>query len=214
MVHNDIQTLFAESLNELKLTEKQKAVLNASLKLFSEKGFDRTSTSDIAQLAGVSEGTVYKQFKTKEGILTAIIGPFIQQVMPKAATEFTNEVTHTSYPSFGEFLHAIIKDRTVFALNSMPQLRIILHEVITNQAIATGFSHLFENLIVGPLGQTLKHYQEEKQLVDWPLDRIIRYVATTVMGYVLPAALLHGSVDIEHASREATEFLLKGLKPA
>ena len=47
------------------LSSKQQAVLNASLLLFSEKGFDQTSTKDIASAAGVSEGTVYKHFKTK-----------------------------------------------------------------------------------------------------------------------------------------------------
>lgn len=213
MANQHLQALFAESLNELKLTDKQKAVLNASLTLFAQKGFDSTSTSDIANLAGVSEGTVYKQFKTKEGILIAILGPFVQKVIPKAATEFTNDIMHTSFPNFGDFLYAIVKNRMTFAFDNMPQLKIILHEATTNQEIVTGFGNLFKTLIAGPLGNNFKHYQENSQLVNWPLPRIVRYITVTVLGYVIPATLTKQPINIEQASHEATEFLLKGLQP-
>ena len=71
MQPHNLTDLFSSSLAESQLSAKQQAVLKASLNLFSEQGFDRTSTKDIAQLAGVSEGTVYKQFKTKEGVTCA-----------------------------------------------------------------------------------------------------------------------------------------------
>lgn len=213
MTINNIQALFAESLNELELTDKQKAVLRASLTLFSEKGFNNTSTSDIAQMAGVSEGTVYKQFKTKEGILAAIIGPFIQRVVPKAAHEFTEAVIAPPYPDFSHFLKTLIKNRMDFAVDNMPQLRIMLQEAITNQEMLTGLRNLLESLISGSLGIAFRHYQENGQLIKWPLIRIARYLVTTIMGYILPAALANQPVDTNQASKEATEFLLRGLTP-
>ena len=63
---NNIPTLFDKSLQAMNISDKQKAVLRASLTLFSEKGVESTSTSDIAKMANVAEGTVYKQFKTKK----------------------------------------------------------------------------------------------------------------------------------------------------
>lgn len=213
MANSYIQSLITESLSELNLTAKQKAVLTASLKLFSEKGFERTGTHDIAQSAGVSEGTVYKQFKTKEGILVAIIEPFIQKVLPKAAAKFTAEMTKTSFPDFDDFLLALIRNRMTFAFDNMPQLRIILHEVTTNEAIVSRLENHFQKLLVGPMASIFKKYQETGQLVKWPTNRILRYIVATIMGYVLPAALAHQTVNIEQVSREAAEFLLKGLKP-
>ncbi|GAF35841.1 TetR/AcrR family transcriptional regulator [Lentilactobacillus farraginis] len=213
MANSYIQSLITESLSELNLTAKQKAVLTASLKLFSEKGFERTSTHDIAQSAGVSEGTVYKQFKTKEGILAAIIEPFIQKVLPKAVAKFTAEMTKTSFPDFNDFLLALIRNRMTFAFDNMPQLRIILHEVTTNEAIVSRLENHFQKLLVGPMASIFKKYQETGQLVKWPTNRILRYIVTTIMGYVLPAALARQTINIEQVSREAAEFLLKGLKP-
>ena len=55
------------------MTEKQEKILNKALELFAENGFDATSTSKVAKAAGVSEGLVFKHFKNKEGLLSAIM---------------------------------------------------------------------------------------------------------------------------------------------
>ncbi len=130
------QTLFTENLNDdTALSDKQKAVLFASLTLFSQNGFDRTNTKDIALLAGVSEGTVYKQFKTKEGILKGILDPVIKTIVPKTINNFINSMINTSYPSFEKFLYAIIKNRMTFIFDNLPQIKILLHEILTDQKL-------------------------------------------------------------------------------
>lgn len=56
-------------------TENPKArlILDAALKLFCDKGYDVTSTDEIARAAGVSKATVYAHFKGKEALLRAVI---------------------------------------------------------------------------------------------------------------------------------------------
>ena len=49
-----------------KLHTKKPDILQAALKLFVEKGIDGTTIRDIAQEAGVGEGTLYRHFKSKE----------------------------------------------------------------------------------------------------------------------------------------------------
>ena len=55
------------------MTEKQQSIFLAALDLFSTDGVDATSTSKIAQRAGVSEGLIFRHFKNKEGLLQAIL---------------------------------------------------------------------------------------------------------------------------------------------
>ncbi len=55
------------------MTEKQEKILKAALELFARDGFRMTSTSKIANHAGVSEGLIFRHFKNKDGLLTAII---------------------------------------------------------------------------------------------------------------------------------------------
>lgn len=52
---------------------KARLILDAALHLFSEKGYDLTSTDEIATLAGVSKATVYSHFKSKEELLVAVV---------------------------------------------------------------------------------------------------------------------------------------------
>lgn len=142
MVVNDVQSLFSASLDELELTEKQKAVLRASLQLFSKKGFADTSTREIAELAGVAEGTVYKQFKTKDGILAAIITPFIQQVVPKAATEFLVSIEQSASLNLEQFLRTIIINRLTFVSDNLPQLRIFIQQALTKPELLQQFGKM------------------------------------------------------------------------
>lgn len=53
--------------------DKIKQIARAALKLFSQKGYQATSVSRIAQTAGIGKGTIYEYFATKEEIFLAAI---------------------------------------------------------------------------------------------------------------------------------------------
>ncbi len=48
-------------------------LLDAALQLFVEKGFAATRTDDVAHLAGVSKGTLYLYFPSKEELFKAVV---------------------------------------------------------------------------------------------------------------------------------------------
>ncbi|MBC8156451.1 MAG: TetR/AcrR family transcriptional regulator [Bacteroidetes bacterium] len=52
--------------------DKQEQILQAALPLFVQYGFHGTPTSRIAQQAGVSNGTLFHYFKTKEELVIAL----------------------------------------------------------------------------------------------------------------------------------------------
>lgn len=49
------------------------AILEAAARILVNEGYDRLNTNRIAEIAGVSVGTLYQYFPTKEAILTEII---------------------------------------------------------------------------------------------------------------------------------------------
>jgi len=53
--------------------ERRNEILDAADELFSQKGFDGTSTNDILEKVGIARGTLYYHFKSKEGIMDALI---------------------------------------------------------------------------------------------------------------------------------------------
>jgi len=51
---------------------KREDVLEATLKITAEKGFVGTSTANIAEEAGVGMGTIYRYFKSKDDLFSAL----------------------------------------------------------------------------------------------------------------------------------------------
>ncbi len=58
-------------LRETKKKKTRQAIMNAAIKLFSEKGFENTSVKELAKEAGVGKGTIYSYFQTKSEIFMA-----------------------------------------------------------------------------------------------------------------------------------------------
>ena len=51
------------------IKEKRTAIMNAALKLFTERGFHGTSTAQISKEAGISAGSLFNYFPTKEDLI-------------------------------------------------------------------------------------------------------------------------------------------------
>jgi AcrR family transcriptional regulator len=49
--------------------ERREQIIAASVRLFSEKGFHKTTTREIARASGLSNGALYEYVKSKEDIL-------------------------------------------------------------------------------------------------------------------------------------------------
>lgn len=64
------------------MTDKQVAILQTALELFSKKGFDAVSTNLIAKEAGVSEGLIFRHFQNKMGLLQAIMQMGKEKIEP------------------------------------------------------------------------------------------------------------------------------------
>ncbi|MDT0266673.1 TetR/AcrR family transcriptional regulator [Streptomyces sp. DSM 44915] len=53
--------------------EKRSAIIDAATRLFLDAGYDGTSLAKIAEAAGVSKATLFKQFPTKAALFEAIV---------------------------------------------------------------------------------------------------------------------------------------------
>src|SRR5712692_6963553 len=62
----------AASLPTARAEETRRRILDAALELFRERGFDSTSTRQIARRAGVANGAAYYYFRSKEEMVLAL----------------------------------------------------------------------------------------------------------------------------------------------
>lgn len=54
-------------------TETRSRILKAAEHLFARQGYDGTSTRDLAQAAGIAEGTLFRYFTHKKAILVEVV---------------------------------------------------------------------------------------------------------------------------------------------
>lgn len=64
--------------------ERKNEILDAADELFSQKGFDGTSTNDILAKVGIARGTLYYHFKSKEDIMDALIERYNVRILSAA----------------------------------------------------------------------------------------------------------------------------------
>src|ERR1700688_2101180 len=58
--------------SKLSCEERRVAILRAVRRVFAEKGFDGTTTRELADAAGVSEALLFKHFPNKEALFSAM----------------------------------------------------------------------------------------------------------------------------------------------
>jgi len=58
------------------MISRKQAILQVAAGFFSERGYRETSMSEVAKVAGVADGTVFYNFKTKEELYLAVLDEF------------------------------------------------------------------------------------------------------------------------------------------
>lgn len=60
-------------MSRLPAAERREQLLDRAAELFSERGFARTTTAELAKSAGVTEPIIYRHFSSKRGLFIALI---------------------------------------------------------------------------------------------------------------------------------------------
>ena len=90
--------------------EKKKKIIDAGLKLFSEKGYYNTNTAEIAKAAGVSTGIVYQYFNDKKDILLYAVKKYFEEIFTPIEKMFENTKLDEDLDSFIlDLIHTAIK---------------------------------------------------------------------------------------------------------
>lgn len=71
-----------------KKIETRRRIVECAGKLFINKGFEQTTTRDIAEAAGIAAGTMFNYFPTKEALAMSIVG----EALDEAGTEFESRL--------------------------------------------------------------------------------------------------------------------------
>lgn len=75
------------------MTEKRTDILDATLRLVSERGFHDTPMSMIAREANVGVGTIYRKFENKEALINALFLEMRRRISEPMLAGFSEGIT-------------------------------------------------------------------------------------------------------------------------
>lgn len=84
--------------------KRHQQILDAAMTVFLRKGFNGSTTKEIAKEAGVAEGTIFRYFKTKKDLLLELASPGIVQSLTDTVEGLSEETDEV-------ILKAILKNR-------------------------------------------------------------------------------------------------------
>jgi AcrR family transcriptional regulator len=70
-------------------SETRTRILNAALRLFARRGYDGTTTRDLAEAARVAEGTLFRHFPNKKAILIEVATQGWVEILTDLLTELS-----------------------------------------------------------------------------------------------------------------------------
>ena len=194
--------------------DTKKKIIEVSLALFAQKGFDGVSVREIAKEVGVRESALYKHYKNKEDILDKIIEEMISSIrngyelrhVPETLTEEVAEgYRNISEEQLCEMSWSIFKMFT-----EEPKLsnfrRLLMREQFHNKTFAKYYDKFFIEGVIDSQAKTFL------QLVDSGLFRKAdeRIIALHFYG---PIMLLFQQYDCEPEKKnEIKEILFKHVR--
>ncbi len=106
---------------------RRNQILDAATRVFAEKGFHRATIRDIANHAGIADGTIYNYFDNKTALLLGLLHRINQS---DAREQHFNEALHGDVE---QFLRSYLRQRfEVFFQTGGDVFRVILSEILTN----------------------------------------------------------------------------------
>jgi AcrR family transcriptional regulator len=208
--HDYIDELLTD---EDELTEKQKQIIIAAIESFSQKGYAATSTSEIAKRAGVAEGTIFRHYKTKKELLLAIVTPVISKLLAPFVMRDLNKVLDQRYERYEDFLRAMIINRRDFFQKNFPILKILIQEIPFQPELREQFLEHVAGKIYKRFDELAKHYQEKGQIIEIPTSNVIRFTASTIIGYLFSNYILFPNINWneEEEIERTIQFIMHGI---
>jgi AcrR family transcriptional regulator len=185
----------------------RKQILDASLRLFSERGFASTTVRDIARLAGITDAAIYYHFASKRELLEARVDE------GGCVTSLQNlERFGADAPISGALLWMARG-----AINLMDEnrefLRLIIMEGLGGDEAAIGQYRRLVDLWEGALTTVLQRYADKGEFPKNSPPHLARHIVYTIL-MAFQDSLIGRHVSAHAAPEQRQQELTEFVAPA
>ncbi|RAR65152.1 TetR family transcriptional regulator [Paraburkholderia unamae] len=192
-----------------KSQQRVREILQAGRDVFSEKGYARATTAEIAQRLGVSEATVFSYFRGKRELCARVIGDWYDESIAAIEGGLPRDGTVRQQFAF------IVRMHLQLMLESGTGIcELVLSEGRTRHHDLSEALTEMQRRYTAPLMRVLARGQENGQIrTDLPL-RLLRSLVFGPMEHVLwDATLANRRTDIDATADRLVDALWSALQP-
>ena len=163
---------------EARIEQRKSQILDAATIVFSEKGYNRANTDEIAKKAGVGKGTLYRYFKDKKDIFFSVV----DRGLSKLKEKILKGVEKAEDPL--KKIENAVKSYLSFFEENKNFVGMLIHEQSSFRKRITRryFEHYYGN--VDRIKQTFKSGIEQGLIKKMDMDRLISVYASMLNGLI------------------------------
>jgi AcrR family transcriptional regulator len=178
-------------------------LIDAALRLFTEKGLEETAVSDIVAAAGVAQGTFYLYFESKADLVNQVVVHISGQIV-----EGVERLADEPGPGAIEKL-LVMRDRLLSVVSDDTALLAFFHRP-GNEAFHDRVSRDAVRLLVPALERVIEQGRAEGVFkISHPYDAA-RFIAA-LQDVTDPFDVFEEPQRLSHHAEALTEFVLRGL---
>jgi TetR/AcrR family fatty acid metabolism transcriptional regulator len=185
---------------------RRRAILESAAKVFVRKGYASASIAEIADIAGVSDGLIYRYFNSKRALLDTVLSDFFERIVAKLERAAAEDA------SFEQKVRNLISQHLTSFLEDLDFCRFFVSDVRSasdyHGSLIQKLNRRYTRIFVRVLEEGVASGRMKPDLDP-------RLVRDFVFGAVEHVAWRHAirgrSTDIEEFSRQLTEITLTGI---
>jgi len=189
--------------------DKEIRIINAAINIFSEKGFESTRTKEIAERAGVAEGTIFRYFPNKNAILERMVPLLIRVMMPRISGPIERIISAHTTDSVEEIWFEILTDRIQMIRDNGRFIRSVLPELIHRAPLLNQLKTSILPVIELYVTKVVDYGKARGEL-DSALNPHL--VVQQLIGFILSYSMIGGTdaADITRDVREYLNYAMRG----
>jgi AcrR family transcriptional regulator len=123
--------------------ETVRAIVTAAARILSRDGYEKTNVNHVAELAGVSIGSLYQYFPSKEALVAEVARVHSQQMLDA----FRHDIVDFAFVPMRDAVRGVVA-RAVRAFRIDPRLRAVILEEMPRNLYDTGeFDETFDQAL-------------------------------------------------------------------
>ena len=158
-------------------------ILDAATRVFASNGFNRATIHDVAQAAGVADGTIYNYFASKTDLLFGLLDRLNDTERRPASLAQATDAPFRD--SIGDYFRAYLRERVEALWSNADLFRAVLPELLANPALRARYHDevIAPTMALGEGAFSALVANEMVRDLDLPLS--VRIVAGSVLGLMV-----------------------------